>query len=697
MNKRIEGKVGLLMALIMCFTLISPLQTVFANKYSEFESVELYDRISKKDVSYEPISLMIKGQDIFSDTPGIIVNERALVPIAAIFKELGIEYSWVQDTEEIKFSVGGKSVVMQIDNKNAQINGVSTLLPDGVAPRIFSYDGIGRTYVPVRFVTEILGLSVSWINETRTVAINKLEQTMTGAYLNYKNKYPEIRLKVTGEVEATSFVIGGADVGGQDQIVVDVQNTNLNITNMDNNWSQNGNTWIYDIYDGIFGLDRVELTLTSTNPKTTRLTLFQNERRGHDISYDAVTKELVIRLINTVNEVSVEEIYSTDTVVIKTSENPMFQPTIEGNKIIVDVIGSYLHANEGIKELMAVNTGKIKSVTYEQRKEAFYAPWDDITRVTIELTEAPTYDDFYVEGKGSEILVYVSDNPINNFDYVKLDNSKANLSVRLFENSNVSYNYNPDTKMIQMSIPKSVTDLGSFDFPVNDNIVESVVISETAETYDMAVKLSPSTTVSNLSSGSKVLLTFVNQVIQNSDFNQTLVVIDAGHGGRDPGAVGSLVQEKVLTLRASIMLQKELEKQGFKVYMTRSKDEYVNLYDRAAMAEGLNATVFVSIHINAHTGSSANGVEVLYGNQSLSSDKGLAQKIQSELIRQLGATDRGIAHRPNLAVLRETTMPSVLAELGFISNPTEQSKLMDNTYLQKAANSIAKGIVEFLK
>jgi N-acetylmuramoyl-L-alanine amidase len=131
--------------------------------------------------------------------------------------------------------------------------------------------------------------------------------------------------------------------------------------------------------------------------------------------------------------------------------------------------------------------------------------------------------------------------------------------------------------------------------------------------------------------------------------------------------------------------------------MTRTKDEYVNLYDRAAMAEALNATVFVSIHINAHTGSTANGVEVLYGNQSLSSDKGLAQKIQNELIKQLGATNRGIAHRPNLAVLRETSMPSVLAELGFISNPAEQSKLMDNTYLQKAANAIAKGIVEFLK
>ena len=145
------------------------------------------------------------------------------------------------------------------------------------------------------------------------------------------------------------------------------------------------------------------------------------------------------------------------------------------------------------------------------------------------------------------------------------------------------------------------------------------------------------------------------------------------------------------------MLESALLKQGFKVYMTRSTDEYVGLYERAAMANDLNATLFVSIHINAFTNPSVNGVEVLYGNESMSSDKGLAQSIQKELIAALGANDRGIASRPRLVVLRETKMTSVLAELGFLSNATEQDNLMKDAYLQKAANAMAKAIVNFLK
>ena len=176
-----------------------------------------------------------------------------------------------------------------------------------------------------------------------------------------------------------------------------------------------------------------------------------------------------------------------------------------------------------------------------------------------------------------------------------------------------------------------------------------------------------------------------------------LIVIDAGHGGKDPGAVGTKTQEKILTLKASKMLESELQKQGFKVYMTRSTDEYVGLYDRAAIANDLDATLFVSVHVNAFTNPSTSGIEVLYGNDLLTSDKGLAKSIQTELIKALGGVDRNIKSMPRLIVLKETNMTSVLAELGFISNPAEQDKLMSEAYLQKAAEAMSRGIINFLK
>jgi N-acetylmuramoyl-L-alanine amidase len=199
------------------------------------------------------------------------------------------------------------------------------------------------------------------------------------------------------------------------------------------------------------------------------------------------------------------------------------------------------------------------------------------------------------------------------------------------------------------------------------------------------------------STADNIIFAFTNNTILNSDYKDTLIVIDAGHGGHDSGAVGTLAKEKDLALQAALSLENQLKQLGFKVYMTRSKDEYVGLYDRADIANDLNADLFVSIHINAHTNTEATGVEVLYNSDSMTAGKGLATIIQQELVSDLKAVDRGIVQRPNLVVLRETEMPSVLCELGFISNASDQAKLMDSTYLDKAAAAIVDGIVKFLK
>jgi N-acetylmuramoyl-L-alanine amidase len=700
-SKRMTKSIRTALILLLCLAAVLQQTPVFANKYAEYESVALVDTSNGTVGYYEPINLMIGGEDIFSDAPGIIVNGRALVPISAILTELGIEYTWTQATREISFSYGGKSVVMQIDNTYATVDGVKTLLPDGVAPRVMNYlsvsgDEIARTYVPVKFISGVLNLSATWIDSTRTVAVNKKEQTLTGAYLDYTKTYPEIRLKVTGEVDATSFVISGADVGGQDKVVVDLQNTKVDISGADAYWTESGGVWTYDIYDGIFGLDKVDIEQTGTMPYTTRVTLYQDERRGHDISYDAKTGEMVIRLINTVNDVSVEKIYSTDAVVIETSENPMVQTTLDGDKFYIDVIGSYLHIGDGMKTYMTVNEGKIESVTYEQKKDSYYAPFDDITRITINLTEAVTYDDLYLESDGTAIYVFVTPNPINNFEYVKLDQSTAKMSVRLFEAASYTPTYDAGSRTLSVTLPKSVTDLGDFVYDVDDNVIESFTVEETDSVYKLSAKLAENTVYTETGTATSVAFKFTNTKIRDSEYSDRLIVIDAGHGGKDPGAIGTKAEEKDLTLKAALYLEDVLVKQGFKVYMTRSTDDYVNLYDRASIANDLGADLFVSVHINAHTGATASGIEVLYANESMSSDKGLATLMQDALIDELGAVDRGISSRPRLVVLRETTMPSVLAELGFISNPDEQAKLMTDSYLQRAAEAMAESIMNFL-
>ncbi|MBM7562323.1 N-acetylmuramoyl-L-alanine amidase [Fusibacter tunisiensis] len=701
MNRVWRHKLTILLAIIMLAGLMPVSGPTFANKYLESETVVLTDTTTWKSIDYTAVSLILKGEDLFSDTPGILEKNslgeyRTLVPISAVFNALDVPYEWIGSSREVAFVLDGKNVVIQIDNPYASVDGERVYLPNGIAPRIFNYQGVDRTYVPVRFIVELMGLDVAWIPETRTVAINNPEQTLTGGYLNYKGQYPEIRFKITGKVDATSYVIRGTDLGGQDQTVVDIQNTKMDIGQMGKDWTLEGSKWIYDISDNIFGIDTVELAQTEDNPYTTRVIINQEVRRGHDFFYDSETGEFVIRMINTVDDVIYKKIYATDTVVIKTSENPSINQKFDGDKIVVDVLGSYLHINDGIAENIGVNQGKIRSVAYEQIKVPEYENLEDVTRLTVQLTEPIAQDQFYVEIEGGDIYVYVTETLINNFEYVKNSNESARLDIRLFEETAYDYVYNESQRLITFSLPLSTTDLGSFDYPVNDAIIESLQVVETEDSYDVIIRVGENTEVSNISTKEYVSLTFVNTQIRDSEFKEKLVVIDAGHGGRDPGAVGSLVYEKDVNLKTAIMLQSSLEQLGFKVYMTRSKDEYVNLYDRAGMANGLGADIFVSIHANAHTKSATNGVEVLYASDAMSAGKGLATEIQNELIKSLGAVNRGIVKRPNLVVLRETAMPAVLVELGFLTNAAEQQKLMDDTYLKRAADAIARGLVDFL-
>ncbi len=702
MKKNGIKKVSVLMLVIAILSSMMPL--AFANKYFESNQVDLVDPISGTAGSYYPVNLMFAGEDVITDVPAIIYEQngstRTIVPISFITDKLGAQISWKQETQEVTIVSSEKTIVMQIGNAYATVNGQKTKLPDGIPPILLQYEGKTKTYVPVKFISEQLGLDINWIAGTRTVAINRPVQTLNNVYLDYMKQFPEIRMKVTGEVVATSFNISGTDVGAQDKIIIDLQNTKFDLK--DKSLLKDG-IGTYDVTDGIFGIDKVEISSQSSNPPTTRVVVYLDEKKGHNIFYDEKTQEMVIQLVNTVNAVSVDNVFSTDTVVIDTSETPIYNINIVGQQIIVDVINSYLKINEGQMQVVPVNQGKISSLGYSQLDTSqysdsdFYTSEDKVSRVIVELNEKVTYDDIYVENEGTKIMVFVSQNPLNNFDYVKLNNAHSTVDVRLLQYGNYDVAFNNESGVLRVEIPKDLTDLSDFEYPIRDQLIESIDMKTLNDKYQMNITLSPNTTYEQLKVDGKISFAFSNTAIQNSIYKDMLVVLDAGHGGHDSGATGTKAKEKDLALKATLLLENQLKSLGFKVYLTRSTDEYIGLYDRADIANDLNADLFVSVHINAATTSSASGVEVLYASESMSGGKGLAGLIQKQLVSSLGAVNRGIVSRPNVVVIRETKMPSVLCELGFISNPEEQDKMMNTAYLEKAAKAIVEGIKQFVK
>lgn len=172
-----------------------------------------------------------------------------------------------------------------------------------------------------------------------------------------------------------------------------------------------------------------------------------------------------------------------------------------------------------------------------------------------------------------------------------------------------------------------------------------------------------------------------------------VVYIDPGHGGSDPGASGNGIIEKELNLQLAIKVRDKLRSQDVEVVMSREDDVYVSLQERAMQANSVTPDAFVSIHNNSFDGSSANGIETFY---TKSIDKSLADGIQSRLIANTNAANRGVK-LGKLYVTRKTTMPAVLVEGGFMTNPTEAEKLKTDSYQEAIANAIVDGTMNYLQ
>ncbi len=178
-----------------------------------------------------------------------------------------------------------------------------------------------------------------------------------------------------------------------------------------------------------------------------------------------------------------------------------------------------------------------------------------------------------------------------------------------------------------------------------------------------------------------------------------IIVIDPGHGGANPGAIGYTgLPEKAVTLDVSLRVAALLRQAGATVIMTRDNDSTVYLAGRVAIAEAAGAHAFVSIHANAHPDRSVSGTETYYyrNQPNYLESYYLAAHLQNELVKALGLRDIGIKHG-NFHVIRETTMPSALVELAFLSNPYDESLLKTDQFRANSAYAIFRGLERFFQ
>lgn len=192
-----------------------------------------------------------------------------------------------------------------------------------------------------------------------------------------------------------------------------------------------------------------------------------------------------------------------------------------------------------------------------------------------------------------------------------------------------------------------------------------------------------------------------NDSVQDSGvLRGKVIVVDPGHGGSNPGAVGNNTIEADNNLAVGLKLRDKLTSAGAKVIMTRDTDRTVapegsslgqELEARVNLAEKNNADIFVSIHSNSNPDENIYGAMTFY-HSGKSPD--LALEVQSALVKETNATDKGTSPA-TFYVLRNTTMPGILVEMGFVSNAEESARLQNDSYRNRVAQGVFNGIVKY--
>jgi len=174
---------------------------------------------------------------------------------------------------------------------------------------------------------------------------------------------------------------------------------------------------------------------------------------------------------------------------------------------------------------------------------------------------------------------------------------------------------------------------------------------------------------------------------------ERIIIVDAGHGGKDPGTLGgkgmTKYPEKTIVLKIATLLSNALQQEGFRVIMTRSDDRFIELENRAAYADHYNADLLISIHCNANRRRDVSGATVYISRSALSRSERVANVLCSRISNVIPCTGVG---RGNYKVLVNHSRPAVLVECGYLTNPSDAKRLNQSSFQEDLANAMAEAI-----
>ncbi len=689
----------------------------------------------------EEVFLNVNGQKLTGlPMPPIILNGYTLVPAREVFEKIGATVSWNKDREEVYVAKGANLLILKINSTDAHYNNKAVKME--IPAKLIN----SKTMIPVRFVSETFGYNVGWDKPTRTVLISEgeiaaateattaaaaqmpaqVEQTtvpttqapapqtpttqasavQTQSTQTTTEDYKVITLSKDSSSLPTDLAALSSASYAQCKItdmLVSSDNTFLRIkTNSPISRVEKGSVGsdrvYYDIYNASSSIGRVKTS--NPLPQFGEVRVGERSENGQSITRIAIDiKDSSFTCKLSADRCSLYIYFPTALInnYNLTSDAASDTFTVSGEALTAPVV-----QNNGTTLKVTFANTRLSAPEQTLRRNGYLVNTADIsyfgkdTVITFALKgEAQYRTSVYSNSAGITIYdknsLSISADSKNDTITIKKNGTKVNVNSILTDD-------NFENRKYTISIPGNYTaSLGTGNIPYDG--------SERISSID--VSYSDGNTI--LTFNEKKLCNFQitedgsNIYIKCVDIHaiyDKILVIDAGHGGSDPGASGNGLVEKDLTLDIVLKLKALFDKDTkYKVYYTRTTDTYPTLNDRSNFGNFVDCP-FISVHINAVAGNtSANGIEVYWQYENTDenglSSSVLANAVYNKLIEYTGAYGRGV-HTKDLHVLRENNNPATLIEVGFISNPTEAANMGSDSYQQLVAKAIYDAVREVI-
>lgn len=651
--------------------------------YGEQVKMDLFYNGKHHAYAAKEVKIEIDGKEMVpKDMPAVIIDGRTMLPMRQIAQELGCEVNWNEAAKQIYVMRGSDIIVFTVDSKTGYENGKEFTMD---VPATIVND---RTMLPVRALADALHLNIKWNDPNRIVSIQSGDTVVKD-----EPKAPESGQTTTGtltgiqtpsakDADQTFTIQADGPMGRYEKTFVDDQKIVLDFYGAKSSLPDEITKTNSDIVTGIR-----TATHENNGDSFTRVVFDLSGKKDYEVTQSADKKNITISFgKTTVDKISAVHSQNKDIITIggTGSFGASVAMTADPQKIIVTIPNCQSNLSDKINtaDLQYVLEGKV----------------DTSKGNTVELVLAvEDLVQYSYREENQNLILEIYPTTLKNMRYDKNANVLFLDKKDKIDTGSVKFEDHYLDGYFDVTLPGDYeSDYGYGTYDVKGTVVENIEVSTKGGNTTFRFQQNRISTYEVTDEGDSYAIRVKNP----KEVYDKVLLLDAGHGGKDPGTSGNGMQEKNLTLTIAQKIEQKLQGSGIKVYMTRDSDVYPENSTRAQTANDI-ADLMVSIHINSGP-ETANGTETLYqvhANDSSSrlTSKQLAEILQANMISATGNTNRGAKLWTDVLILNRTTVPAVIVEVIFITNTGDALKISNPTYQDQVAQAIADGIQEAVK